>query len=246
MSRRVIADPAAGVGGIRALFLQALHPRTMAGVHQHSEFPADFWPRLRRTAEYVTTVTFGTTVEAEMAAARVRQAHRAVRGFDPVSGLRYAADDPDLLRWVHVAEVSSFLDTVRRAGVNLSEQDADSYFAEQVHVAALLGVLDTPSNQAEVAAYLANIRPELTASAITRQAALRLVLPPLPMRINLLTPARPAWASLACLAFALLPVWARAIYGVPTLPGTDIAAVAALRVLRAGVLSVRPALRPSR
>jgi uncharacterized protein (DUF2236 family) len=218
----------------------------MAGVDQHSNFPGDFWPRLRRTAEYVTTVTFGTTREAQLAAARVRQAHRTVSGLDPVTGLRYTANDPDLLRWVHVAEVSSFLDAVRRAGLSLSEEDANTYFAEQVRVAALLGVPDAPSNQSEVATYLAGIRPELAASEVTRRAALRLVLPPLPTRINLFTPARPAWAGVAGLAFALLPEWARSMYGVPTLPGTDAAAVAALRVLRAGALSIRPVLRLAR
>jgi uncharacterized protein (DUF2236 family) len=57
---RVLADPAAGVGGIRALFLQALYPRAMAAVAEHSQFAQDFWARLQRTAQYVTTVTFGT------------------------------------------------------------------------------------------------------------------------------------------------------------------------------------------
>ncbi len=31
---RVLADPAAGIGGLRALFLQALHPLAMAGVYE--------------------------------------------------------------------------------------------------------------------------------------------------------------------------------------------------------------------
>ena len=55
---QVMADPAAGAGGLAALFMQALHPRAMAGVDQHSDFDSDFWPRLGRTAEYVMTVTF--------------------------------------------------------------------------------------------------------------------------------------------------------------------------------------------
>src|SRR4051812_46739147 len=45
-TRLVIGDPAALVGGISALYLQALHPRAMAGVLEHSSFPDDFWPRL--------------------------------------------------------------------------------------------------------------------------------------------------------------------------------------------------------
>lgn len=39
---RVLTDPAAGVGGVRALFLQALHHRAIAGVNEHGDFGDDF------------------------------------------------------------------------------------------------------------------------------------------------------------------------------------------------------------
>lgn len=246
MSRRVIGDPASGVGGLRALFLQALHPRAMAGVVQHSSFPDDFWPRLQRTAQYVTTVTFGSIEEADTQASRVRAIHGGVRGVDPVSGLNYSASDADLLRWVHVTEVSSFLDAARRAGLALSDAEADEFFAEQTTAAALLGAADMPGSVAEVTDYFRRVRPELRASPVARQAAIRLVLPPLPARVEFLTPARPAWAALTGLAFALLPRWARRLYGLPGLPFTDAAATAALRGLRVAALAVPDPLRPRR
>jgi uncharacterized protein (DUF2236 family) len=246
ISRRVIADPAAGVGGIRALFLQALHPRAMAGVAQHSNFADDFWPRLQRTAQYVTTVAFGSTDQADDAAARVRAVHRMVRGIDQVTGLPYSADDPDLLRWVHVTEVSSFLDAVRRAGLKLSDAEADQYYAEQVRAAALLGATDVPASCAEVADYLRAVRPELRASPVAREAALRLALPPMSLRVQLLTPARGGWAALAAVAYGLLPGWARRCYGLPGPPGTALAATVALRGLRAGALALPLALKPKR
>ena len=246
MTRRVIGDPAAGVGGIRALFLQALHPRAMAGVAQHSDFADDFWPRLRRTAEYVTTIAFGTTAEADAAAARVRAVHRMVRGIDEVTGLPYAADDPDLLRWVHVTEVSSFLDAVRRGGLRLTDHEADEFYAEQVTAAGLLGATGIPASRAEVADYLAAVRPELRASSVAREAAVRLALPPMPLRVQLFTPARPAWAGVAALAYSMLPAWARRCYGLPGLPGTELAATVALRGLRAAALSLPPSLTPRR
>ena len=84
--RPVIGDPAALIGGISALFLQPLHPRAMAGVEQHSSFPDDFWPRLERTAGYVTTLAFADRATADRAVARVRGIHRRVRGVDPVTG----------------------------------------------------------------------------------------------------------------------------------------------------------------
>jgi uncharacterized protein (DUF2236 family) len=243
---RVISDPAAGVGGIRALFLQALHPRAMAGVHEHSSFPADFWPRLQRTADYVTTVAFGSTAEVDAAAARVRSVHRAIRGVDPVSGQRYSANDPDLLRWIHVCEVSSFLDAVRRGGLGITDAEADEFLAEQVGPAMLLGATDLPASRAEVKDYLHDVRPELTASPVSRRAALRLTLPPMPMRVELLTPARPVWTGIAALSFALLPRWARRMYGLPGLPTTDLAATLSLRGLRRAVLAIPPSMLPQR
>ena len=71
-----IGHPAALVGGLRALQIQALHPLAMAGVAQHSDYLEDPLSRLQRTAGYVSTVTFGTREEAEAAAAIVRRVHR--------------------------------------------------------------------------------------------------------------------------------------------------------------------------
>lgn len=235
---RVLMDPAAGVGGIRALFLQALHPRAMAGVHEHTDLSGDFWPRLQRTAQYVTTVGFGTRAQADAAAARVRAVHQGVRGIDPVTGTPYAASDPELLRWVHAAEMSSFLDAVSRGGLALSGAQADRFLLEQVRAAELVGLTDVPTDRAALASYFEQVRPELRASAVARRAALLLAVPPLSLRTELTTPARPAWSMVAGLAFALLPRWARRLYGLPGLPSTDQTATVALRALRAAALRV--------
>jgi uncharacterized protein (DUF2236 family) len=238
ISWRVMADPAAGPGGLSALFLQALHPRAMAGVDQHSDFAHDFWPRLQRTAEYVMTVTYGPREKADGMAARVRRAHEWVHGVDPVTGRSYAAGDPELLRWVHVTEVSSFLTAVRRAGAPLSDAEADAYYAEQVLAAELLGATDVPASRADVADYFADVRPDLRASSTSRGAALRLLVPPMSLRTTLTTPARPAWTAAAALGFALQPRWARRRHGVPALPTTDLAATLALRGLRSAVMAL--------
>ena len=132
---RVLADPTANIAGVRALFLQALHPLAMAGVHEHSDFATAFWPRLQRTAQYVTTVAYGTTEQADTAAARVRALHQRVRGVDPVTGQHYAASDPELLRWVHATEVDSLVDAAHRGGVGLDGAQFDAFLAEQVRAA---------------------------------------------------------------------------------------------------------------
>lgn len=235
---RVLADPAAGVGGVSALFLQALHPLAMAGVSEHSDFDTAFWPRLQRTAEYVMTVTYADRGRVDAAAARVRRAHEFVRGTDPVTGRRYAAGDEELLRWVHVTEVSSFLGAVRRAGAPISDAEADDFYREQVVAARLLGAGDVPASRAEVADYVADVRRDLRASPVSRAAVVRLLVPPMSLRTTLTTPARPAWTALAALGFALQPRWARRMHGVPAVPTTDLGATLTLRALRTAVLAL--------
>lgn len=194
---RIHADPVMGIGGLRALHLQALHPLAMAGVAQHSDFRADPWGRLLRTVGYVTTVSFGTTEQAERAAARVRGIHRPLRGVEPESGTAYRVDDPDLLRWVHCCLVDSFLTTYRRAGGPRTDAEADAYVAEQVRAAALVGIDPdaAPASARELAAYFALMRPELRATAEARRAATFVLLPPMPSRR--LAVAKPAWAGVA-------------------------------------------------
>lgn len=60
-------DPIMWVAGIRALYLQALHPRAVRGVMENSDFKRDAWGRLLRTADFVGTLTYGTTEAAEHA-----------------------------------------------------------------------------------------------------------------------------------------------------------------------------------
>jgi uncharacterized protein (DUF2236 family) len=237
-TRVVIGDPAALVGGISALYLQALHPRAMAGVLEHSSFPDDFWPRLQRTIGYVTTLAFADTATADEAVARVRRIHGQVRGIDPVTGSPYSADDPDLLRWVHVCEVSSFVGAAHRIGV-VDDAQADVFYAEQVRAAELLGATDVPASRAEVAAYFASVQPELVASPAAKQAVRRLLVPPMPWKVAWLTPARPAWAALSSVAIGLLPDWARRLYGLPVLPGSDAVATAGLWSVRTALMGAR-------
>jgi uncharacterized protein (DUF2236 family) len=229
---RIHGDPVLWVAGLRALYLQALHPLAVRGVYQHSDFSEDPWGRLLRTADYVGAITFGTSEEAEQAAARVRAIHRALAGSDPRTGRSFRLDDPELLRWIHCCEVDSFLTTVQRAGAGITSADADRYLTEQRTSARLIG-LDpetVPSSTAEMRAYFDRLRPELSATADAWRAFRFVLVPPMPTRY---LPARPAWLSIAGLAVALLPRWARRMYGLPGLPTTDVTASLGIAGLRA-------------
>ena len=237
MTWRVHADPVFPVAGVRALLLQALHPLTMAAVEQNRGFAEDFWGRLERTVQYVTTLTFGTADEARRTAARLRGLHRRLQGTDPETGRPFPLDRPDLLLWVHCCDVDSFLTTARRAGASIGPDDADRYVSEQLLAAELIGIPDgmAPATVAELTDYFASVRPELRLSGEARRGVRMLVVPPMTSWVRLLTPAQPAWLTLIGVAAALLPRWARRMYRLPGLPTTDLAVTGAMKALRSGL-----------
>jgi uncharacterized protein (DUF2236 family) len=237
---RVHAEPVLLVAGLRSLFLQSLHPRAVAGVVQNSGYKADPWGRLLRTINYVAIVVYGTTAQAQAAGRRIRSIHASLTATDPRTGEPFRIDEPDLLRWVHVSEVESFLDTAKRAGVPLTQSDVDGYYTEQRRAAALVGLdPDTvPGTAAEVEAYYRQVRPELAMTPEAAKTLAFLALPPLPWRLAL-TPARLVYSGVAATSFGLLPPWARRLYGLPGLPSTDLSASLSARALRT-VLNALP------
>ncbi|MDX6222477.1 MAG: hypothetical protein QOD91_1531 [Frankiales bacterium] len=242
---RLHADPVMGLAGLRALYLQALHPLAMAGVANHSDFRRDPWGRLMRTAGWIGLTTYGTLAQIEPAAERLRTIHSQVRGTDAETGLPYAADDPALLLWVHCCLVDSFLHTYRRCGGPLAEGEADAYVAEQVRLAPLVGLDEglVPGSESALASYFDQVRPQLRITGEARRAAAFVLAPPMPLWAQLATPARPAWAGLASLGFALLPRWSKSMYGpglggLAALPGADLATTAAARALRTTLLAL--------
>ena len=168
---RVHADASMFPAGITSLLLQMLHPMAMAGVAGHSGYKSDPWGRLQRTSHYLATTTFGTIEHAEEAIAMVRSIHERVRGKDHL-GRPYRAGDPHLLRWVHVAEIDSFLRGYQTFGDEpLTDDEADVYVAQAGIPAARLGVIDPPTSVAELRAVLDAYRPELEATSAAREAA---------------------------------------------------------------------------
>ncbi|MDT3439365.1 MULTISPECIES: oxygenase MpaB family protein [unclassified Pseudofrankia] len=211
--RRVHGDSAMFVGGLRALLLQSLHPLAMAGVAAHSDFRADPWGRLQRTSYFLSATTFGPADEAERAIARVRGVHRRVRGTAP-DGRPYAASDPHLLRWVHLAEVDSFLAAYQRYGAAaLTAAERDEYVLDTGLVAEKLGIDGPPRTVAELSDQLAGYRAELAGTPQARQAARYLLVgAPLPL------PARAPYSALGVAAVGLMPAWTRWPLRLPYLP----------------------------
>ena len=204
------------IGGITALLLQSLHPLAMAAVAGHSDYRGDPWGRLQRTSYFLAMTTFGRASDAREAIARVRAVHQRIAGTAP-DGRPYAASDPHLLTWVHIAETDSFLRAHARFGTRpLDQAGRDGYVADMARIGAALGVPDPPGSEAELADRIRCYRPELAATAESREAARFLLLqPPLPVI------ARAPYGMLAAAAVSLLPGWARRLLHLPRLPVTE-------------------------
>ena len=146
----------------------------------------------------------------------VHRVHERVVGTAS-DGRPYAANDPHLLRWVHIAEIDSFLAAYQRYGRRpLTPAEADRYVHDVGLVARKLGVNDPPRSVADLRGELRDFRPELASSREARDAARFLLLePPLPL------PARGPYLLLAGAAVALLPAWTRWPLRLPLLPVSE-------------------------
>lgn len=159
---QVHGDAAMFVGGIRALLLQALHPAAIRAVSEHSGFRSEMWGRLARTSWFVAVTTFGTAEDAQAAVDAVRSIHDRISGTMP-DGARYAASDPHLLLWVHVAETGSFLRAYTLYGTNtLDQAERAQYAAQTAEIALRLGAEQPPVTEAELDQALAGFSSRIT------------------------------------------------------------------------------------
>ncbi len=199
----VMSDWSTMIGGVESLFVQTLHPPTMAGVADHSSYKDDPFGRLHRTANFVGTTTFRSAAEAEKMVNTIRKVHSRVTGTTP-DGVAYAANDPHNLAWVHCTEVDGFLRGFQRYGaVQITPEEADQYVAEMARVGEALGVVDAPRSVGELDERLRSYLPELKFGAQARQSVRWLMFPPNAPA------AQAAYGLVLGAAINLLPSWAR-------------------------------------
>jgi len=213
---QVHSDASMFIGGMRALLLQSLHPLAMAGVAQHSDYRNDPWGRLQRTADFLATTTFGPAELAEQTIERIVAVHQRVVGTAS-DGRPYAASDPHLLRWVHVAEVDSFLSAHQTYGAQpLTNEEADQYVFDMSLIAHKLGVPAPPTSVRGLRDQLAMFRPELKSTTESRDVVRYLLVEP-----PLDAVSRIPYSLIAAAAVATLPAWARGDLRLPYLPLTE-------------------------
>ena len=210
MAWRVHADfTVMMVGGLSSLIVQALHPRALAAVWDHSDFRHKLKERLGRTAYFVAATTYGPEAMALKAIQRVNAIHAHIRGTD-LEGQPYVANEPALIRWVHLVEVISFLAAYQLlAKQPLSAQGCDQYIAEMAKVGHLLGATDLPLTYADAQAELLGFADVLRFDA--RAQEILQVIQGYP--VDLLD--KPWMALILNCAFDLMPPWVLAMMGRP-------------------------------
>jgi uncharacterized protein (DUF2236 family) len=211
--RLVHGDASMFIGGLRALLLQSLHPLAMAGVANYSDYRQDPWGRLQRTADFLAATSFGPADEAEKIINRVKAVHVKVNGTAS-DGRAYSATDPHLLKWVHIAEIDSFLWTYQKfSRAKLDQTGRDGYIFDAAFVARALGVIDPPETEAQLREMIKSYRPELKSTRESRDATKYLLFkPPLPGAAKI------AYWLLISATVATLPVWTRLPLRLPYLP----------------------------
>jgi uncharacterized protein (DUF2236 family) len=196
------------VGGIASLFFQMIHPYAMAGVAQHSRFQHDPFGRMLQTANFIGFTTYGEEQTARAAIERVLAVHEAVRGTAD-DGVAYYANDPELLRWVHCAEIAMFLEGFRVFGhTPLLAGEQDAYVAEMSRLAEDFSIPNPPLSLTGLNEQLESFRPVLRLSAdgvIARDWLRRDVITKPGQRL--------VFWFITRSALTLLPPWARDILG---------------------------------
>jgi uncharacterized protein (DUF2236 family) len=166
VSWRIFKNPIAlFVGGTAAVILELADPGVRAGVWQHSSFRRNPFARLQRTGLAAMITIYGARAAAQAMIERVVRMHSSVHGIMP-NGVRYDANDPRLLTWVHATASYGFASAYHSYVTPLHEAELGRLFTEGVPVARLYGADEPPESLADMHALLERAKPRLDASPI--------------------------------------------------------------------------------
>jgi uncharacterized protein (DUF2236 family) len=238
------------VGFQRAVVVEELDPFLLASVETSNKVRTQARTRYDRTIRYFATVAFADSGTAVKASQVLMQVHARNVGTEPVSGLRFDANDPDSQLWILLTGWHSVLYAYERYGPGrLSPEDERRYW-EECAVAAELQTCDpdkVPRTREGIRHYFEQVRPRLAASEATQAMMAHLlnaevVLPPQP---TVLRPA--AWGIarvLRAATIATMPRWQRRMAGLRQPRVVDALLVPVMKVaFRVGAASTALQLR---
>src|SRR3981189_891173 len=163
--RRVHRETVVGLSGPRALLMMGAHPVAFEGVFLSTGALDDPYDRLRRTAEVLDAIAWGSRADADRRTARVRAMHRRARGVLPrpagrfPAGTPWAADDPELLLWIIACLADSAALVHDRYAARLSPGEREAFWADYRVVGRYFGLgdADMPADWPEFEAYMSEM-----------------------------------------------------------------------------------------
>lgn len=166
VSWRIFKNPIAlFIGGVAAVILELAEPSVRAGVWKHSSFREDPIGRLQRTGLAAMVTIYGARSVAEPMIARIARMHDGVQG-ESATGVRYRANDPRLLAWVHATAAFGFAEAYSRYVQPLKATAFDALYREGMPAARLYGASGAPASGAQVRALFESMRGQLAPSPI--------------------------------------------------------------------------------
>jgi uncharacterized protein (DUF2236 family) len=126
---RYLGDSRNALLAARAGILQVMHPAINDGVREHSDFFANPWNRIIRSAGPILGVVYD---EDGLATGRtVRDFHRPIKGTGH-NGSRYAALDPDTYFWAHATFFEGQIAAQQLFGRPLDHEAKQHLYAESI------------------------------------------------------------------------------------------------------------------
>jgi uncharacterized protein (DUF2236 family) len=204
ISWRVCKNPIAlFIGGVAAVLLELGEPAVRAGVWEHSSFRRNPLGRLQRTGLAAMATVYGARSVVEPMIAGVVRMHGQVKG-ETAAGVRYSANDGNLLNWVQATAAFGFAEAYSRYVHPLRSAEHDALYREGAPASRLYGALGTPRSGDEMRALFQSMRSRLEPSPVVFQF----------LQIMCDTPAFPwtlRWMQriLVHAAVELIPDWVR-------------------------------------
>lgn len=167
------------MGFSRSVTMEHLDPALAAATGRTGKIFTNPRSRTDNTLRYFYTIILGDSESAVMSSSALVRTHRMFgRGIEPLSGLRYDANEPESQMWILMCSWHSRLVCYEKFGPGkLSESDDVRYWSECA-VFAELQTCDphrVPRNRAEVDEYFDRKRQHAALSQVSQKAMKSLV-----------------------------------------------------------------------
>ncbi|MEV6557615.1 oxygenase MpaB family protein [Nocardia sp. NPDC051756] len=236
VSWKVFGYPTAvAIGFQRTVVTEMYEPFLLASVNDTGAVGKRPALRYDRTLQYMATITFHDSASVLKASDILVKIHSKITGTEPISGLRYDANDPEAQLWIHLTAWHSVLYTYEKFGPGkLTPEEEQRYWAECAIAAQFqtINLDDVPRSRAEMRAYYARMRPILAATEATQQHVdllLNGASTLLPDSALLRPVAKLTQTLFRKATIATLPRWMRKMGGVQQSPVTDAVVTVILR-----------------